>query len=121
VAGQSCLICAAPIRPGEAVSFQDGDLVHMTCYSEQSHATRRRKETTYKGHTIRLYCYPLMGQWRPVAIIESPGGISSTRLGRMKLCDSPQQALAFALKTATDSIDESNAKAAGIEPTHGEG
>jgi hypothetical protein len=72
VAGQSCLICVAPIRPGEAVSFQDGELVHMACYNGQSQATRRRKETTYKGHTIRLYCYPVMGQWRPIAVIEFP-------------------------------------------------
>jgi hypothetical protein len=39
----------------------------------------------------------------------------------MKLCDSAQGALAFALKTATDWIDKSVAKAARVEPTHGEG
>jgi hypothetical protein len=121
VAGQSCFICSEPIKPGEAVSFQDGELVHMTCYNEQSQTTRRHKHTTYKGHTVRLFCYPLMGQWRPVAIIESPGRVHSTRLGRLKLCDSAQAALAFALKTATDSIDKGSARAVHIEPTDGEG
>ena len=39
----------------------------------------------------------------------------------MKLCDSAQGALAFALKTAIDWIDKSAAKAAHVEPTHGDG
>jgi hypothetical protein len=39
----------------------------------------------------------------------------------MKLCDSAQGALAFALKTAIDCIDKSAAKAAHVEPTHGDG
>jgi hypothetical protein len=120
VAGQPCRICSEPIKPGEPVSFQDGELVHMTCYNDQSQATRRRRETTYKDHTVQLFCYPLMGRWRPAAIVESPGRARSTRLGRMELCDSAQGALAFALKTATDWIDKSAAKAARVEPTHGE-
>jgi hypothetical protein len=39
----------------------------------------------------------------------------------MKLCDSAQKAMVLALKTATDWIDKSGAKAARVEPTHGEG
>jgi hypothetical protein len=121
VAGQPCLICSEPIKPGERVSFQHGELVHMTCYNEQSNSTPRRKKITYKGHTVQLFCYPFMGRWRPAAIVESPGRVSSTRLGPMKLCDSAQKAMVLALKTATDWIDESGAKAARVEPTHGEG
>jgi|SRR5918996_2139851 hypothetical protein len=120
MAGQACPICSEPIKPEEPVSFQDGELVHTTCYSEQPRATRRRKETTFKGHTAHLFCYPLMGRWQPAAIIDSPGRASSTRLGRMKLCDSAQEALAFALRTATDWIDKRAAKAARVEPTPGE-
>lgn len=121
MAGQACRICSEPIKPGEPVSFQEGELVHMACHNEQSQTTRRRKGTTYKGHTVQLFCYPLLGRWRPTAIVESPGRVSSTRLGRMKLCDSAQGALAFALKTAIDWIDKSAAKAAHVEPTHGDG
>jgi len=118
VAGQPCLICSDPIKPGEPVSFQDGELVHMPCYNDQSKATLRRKETTYKGYLVQLFCYPLMGRWRPVAVVESPGRARSTRLGRMKLCDTAQEALAFALKAASDWIDEGAAKAA-RGPMHG--
>jgi hypothetical protein len=69
----------------------DGELIHMTSYNEQSQATRRRRETTYQGHTVRLFCYPLIGRWRPVAIVEYPGRVGSTRLGHMILCDSARR------------------------------
>ena len=111
MAGQPCFICSEPIKPGEGVSFQDGELVHMKCYNEQPRATPRRKESTYKGHTIQIFCYPMIGRWRPSAIVESPGRVRSTRLGRMKLCDTAQEALAFALKTATAWIDNGAGKA----------
>jgi hypothetical protein len=38
----------------------------------------------------------------------------------MKLCDSTQEALAFALKTVIAWIDESAAEAPRVEPRHGE-
>jgi hypothetical protein len=83
----------------------------MTCYSEQSRGTPRRKEATYKGHTIRLFCYPLLGRWRASVVVESPGSGRSTSLGRMNLRDTEQEALTFALKAAADWIDEGVPKA----------
>jgi len=95
-------------------------LLHMTCYYEQSKSARRAKAIAYKGHMVRVFCYPLLGRWRPFATVDSPlNGGTPTRLGRMKLCDSVEDALALALKTAADWIDKGAAKAA--EPTHGEG
>src|SRR5688572_11671972 len=105
MAGQACLICSLPINPGERVSFQDGELLHMTCYDEQSKSAQRGKEIAYKGHTVRVFCYPLLGQWRPLATVDSPGGRGAqTRFGRMNLCDSVEAALALPLKTAADWI-----------------
>ena len=104
--GQPCLICSEPIRPEEPVSFQDGELVHTTCYNERSKFTRRRKQTTYNGHTVQIFCYPLMGRWQPVAIVNSPGRLRATRLGHMELCATAQEALASALKAATDWIGQ---------------
>ena len=117
MAGQACLICSLPINPGERVSFQDGELLHMICYSEQSKSARRGKEIAYKGYTVRVFCYQLLGRWRPVANVESPLGRGTpTRFGRMKLCDSVGEALALALKTAADWIDKGAAKASRSEP-----
>jgi hypothetical protein len=111
-----------PINPGERVSFQDGERLHMTCYYEQSKSARRGKEIAYKGHTVRVFCYPLLGRWRPLATVESPlGRGTQTRFGRMKPCDSVEEALALALKTAADWIDKGAAKASRAEPTHGDG
>ena len=117
MAGQPCSICSLPINPGARVSFQDGELVHMTCYSEQSKSARRGKEIAYKGYTVRVFCYQWLGQWRPLANVEFPLERSTpTRLGRMKLCDSVGEALALALKTAADWIDKGAAKASRSEP-----
>jgi hypothetical protein len=103
MAGQACSICSVPINPGERVSFQDGELLHMTCYYERLKAVRRGREIAYKGHTVRVFCYPLLGQWRPLATVESPLERGTpTRLGRMKLCNSVEEALALASKTAAD-------------------
>jgi hypothetical protein len=104
VTGQPCLICSEPIKPEEPVSFQEGGLVHTTCYNERSKFARRRKQITYNGHTLHIFCYPLMGRWQPVAIVKSPGRLRATRLGRMELRDTAQEALACALKAATDWI-----------------
>ena len=111
VAGQACQICYKRIHPGESVSFQEGELIHMTCYKSQ--VAERRTDCTYKGHIIRIVCYPLMGRWRPAALVESPGRGRSTRLGLMTLCDSAQAALAFALKAATEWVDKNAATAPG--------
>ena len=114
MAGQPCRICDKRIEPGEAVSFQEGELIHMTCYRVQSRVTRRRTDCTYKGQTIQVVCYPLMGRWRPAASVESPGRF--TRLGPMKLCDNAEEALAFALKTATAWIDKNAAPSPRVQP-----
>ena len=120
MAGQACLICSLPINPEERVSFQDGELLHMTCYDEQSKSARRGKAIAYKGHIVRVLCYPLLGRWRPFATVESPLSRGTpTRFGRMKLCDSVEDALALALKTAADWIDNAAAKASPTQPTHG--
>jgi len=122
MAGQLCMTCSLPIKPGERVSFQDGELLHMTCYDEQSKSAQRGKGIAYKGHTVRVFCYPLLGQWRPLATVDSPGGRGAqTRFGRMKPCDSVEKALALALKTAADWIDKGAAEASRTEPTRGEG
>jgi hypothetical protein len=90
------------------VSFRDGELIHMTCYRVESQATRRRTDSIYKGHIVRVFCYPLMGGWRPAAWVERPGRFSSTRLGPMKLCASAEEALAVALKMATAWVDDAS-------------
>ena len=95
------------------MSFRDGELIHMTCYRVQSQATQRRTDSIYKGHIVRVFCYPLMGRWRPAAWVDCPGRFSSTPVRPMKLCASAEQALAFALKTATNWVDKNAAAAPG--------
>ena len=105
MAGQPCRICSAPIEPGEAVSFNDGELLHMACCSQRSEITPRRTETTYRGFTIRVLSYPLLGRWRADVIVHGPGR-RATDLGRMPFRDSSREALAWGWKAATEWIDK---------------
>ena len=105
MAGQPCRICSAPIEPGEAVSFTDGELLHIACYSQRSEITPRRNETTYRGFTIRVRSYPLLGRWRANVTVHGPER-RATDLGRMPFRDSSQEALASGLKAATEWIDK---------------
>jgi hypothetical protein len=107
VARQSCRICYKSIEPVEPVFFQHGELIHMTCYKVQPQAVRRGTGRSYKRHSIHVVCYPFMGRWRPAALVKSPG--RSTRLGRMKLCASAEEALAVALEMATAWVDDASA------------
>jgi hypothetical protein len=96
------------------VSFRNGQLIHMTCYRVEPQTTRRRTDSIYKGHIVRVFCYPLMGRWRPAAWVECPGRFPSTRLGPMNLCASAEEALAAALKMAIAWVDD--ASAARVQP-----
>jgi hypothetical protein len=106
MAGQACPVCSKPIEPGDGVSFQHGQLMHLACRDARVRVQPEQRETVYRGVTIVVDCNQVGKRWRPLAVIRTAVGPVTLRGELLHLYHHPAEALAAALDTARHWIDK---------------